>query len=830
MTLRVFGKSIKTQLTILLFGLTAVSILVVGFLGVRAVLDSGTQAQQITGSAMQNRVEQFLVETTNATASKNSVIFKNIQLEVQNAGQYTQNILDHPSAFANNNWRFGDKVQKLPAGQYTNSATEQSSIFIQNTLPVTPQIRQEMELTSYLDYVFPQVLKREPNAVALYFQGAGGQTRYYPNINLASLVPADFDPNANEFFIVATPENNPKREFVWSKVYDDPAGHGLTISAVHPLYSPQKSFQGIVAMDVALSNIAKNIESYSPIESSYAFLIDNAGRAIALPKQGYQDILNRAPSTDEFGSDLSKASGDFAHIVQAMRNGDHGFREVATADKTEMYVAFAPIEGTSFSLGIAARQSAMLSVVGAMRDQVKQSTHEVLYYQILPSAVIILFMVWIIGFLYIRLITGPIIALTEQARRVTKGDFKQGIAITSENEIGRLAQTFNTMTAQLAESYRNLENKVRELSAAKAKDDAMLNSIGDGVIVADSTGKTLLINEAAADMLGLDREKAVGTKLADLELQDDLGENIPTTEHPLHAALQTGKRIKRDLTVKKRRGKVAVSILATPVVQHGATIGAIQIIRDVTREKEIDRMKSEFISLASHQLRTPLSAIKWFIEMLQKGDAGKLNKEQAEYVANVDTSTDRMIKLVGALLNISRIESGRIIVDPKPVNLEELVNNIIGDLKGELSAREQKLTVTVDPAIGVINLDPRLIGQVYLNLLTNAIKYTPKGGSIKVEIKRHGHDVLTAVTDNGYGIPKVEQTKIFQKFFRATNILHIETDGTGLGMYLVKSIVESAGGKVWFKSTENKGTTFWFSMPMSGMKPKAGEVTIDPGT
>jgi PAS domain S-box-containing protein len=444
----------------------------------------------------------------------------------------------------------------------------------------------------------------------------------------------------------------------------------------------------------------------------------------------------------------------------------------------------------------------------------------------------------LVALYFTRVFTMPIILLTNTTRRIMQGDFTQRTAIKSTDEIGVLAANFDTMTTRLAALYQSLEQKVqertqaldqkvRELASAKAKDEAILDSIGDGMIVTDSTGNVLLINDIAAGFFAVDAQQMLHKPVDSISLFDEQDQPVGPADRPAHMALQTGRKTIQDVKVHGNDGtRMALNIMATPIVETGTTIGVIQTIRDVTKEREVDRMKTEFISLASHQLRTPLSAIKWFSEMLGGGDAGELNKEQQDFVKNIMDSSERMIDLVNSLLNISRIESGRIIVEPKPTDLKQLVDGIVSDLKAKTAERQQTLIVSVHDGLPKVNLDPHLIGQVYLNLLSNAIKYTPKGGQITVIVSRKDDFLLSSVSDNGYGIPKAQQSRMFQKFFRAENIVKIESDGTGLGMYLVKAIIESSGGKIWFESEENKGTTFWFTLPMSGMKAKAGEVTL----
>ena len=375
----------------------------------------------------------------------------------------------------------------------------------------------------------------------------------------------------------------------------------------------------------------------------------------------------------------------------------------------------------------------------------------------------------------------------------------------------------------------SLQDKVLEESdLAKA----IVASMGEGLLVLDKNYDIKLINPAAEKLLETTTKEAVGQKWAEFGKAYIGDIPIPFDKRSAVVSLTKGAvkvtTITDDHYYQTRSGrKFPVVAITAPLVHNGNVIGIVKVFRDASKEKDIDRMKTEFISLASHQLRTPLSALKWFGELLLDQKSGPLTAEQKQYIKNIGISTERMIDLVNSLLNISRIESGRIMIDPKPTDLLALVKEVVDELKKKIENKKIKLIVNSHHRLPPINIDPKLISHVYSNLIENSIKYTQENGEITVFISKKDGDILSQISDSGYGIPVMEQSKIFQKFFRATNIVKHETEGTGLGLYLAKSIIESSGGKIWFKSEENKGTSFWFSLPVSGMKAKRGEVSLD---
>jgi PAS domain S-box-containing protein len=432
-----------------------------------------------------------------------------------------------------------------------------------------------------------------------------------------------------------------------------------------------------------------------------------------------------------------------------------------------------------------------------------------------------------------KVIVHPITNLESVTKLIAQGNLGKRVDIIPNDEIGNLSKNINLIIKNLVTAYQSMSDslrdtihKSRELSSnlevlreSKAHDEALLTSIGEGVIAIDISGKISFTNNSALTLLGWDSH--------DLTNQNWTA-YLASANYPISKTLSTGLKSQQTCYFTRKDGSVfPAAVNLSPILINNAITGCILVFRDITLEKEIDRMKTEFISLASHQLRTPLSAIRWFTELLLDGTTGNLTGDQKELANNINLSTLRMIELVNSLLNISRIESGRIIVDPKPTDLADLVKEILTELQEKIKDKEINLVVSMHEKLPTINIDPKLIRQVYMNLLTNAIKYTPKGGQIVIFISKKGEEIISQVSDNGYGIPKSEFGKVFNKFYRGENIIKVETDGNGLGLYLVKSIIDSSEGKIWFDSIEGKGTTFWFSLPISGMKAKKGEVTLD---
>ncbi len=423
-------------------------------------------------------------------------------------------------------------------------------------------------------------------------------------------------------------------------------------------------------------------------------------------------------------------------------------------------------------------------------------------------------------------ITAAKLAVTAEEKEMVR----RKLAVTAEEKESVRRKLILT-AEKLKMSYKTLERKVlertKELADAKAKDEAILASIGDGLTVADEKGKLIFSNKNASDILGIGVDQNIPEKEQEKHGVFDpvTLKMLPADQIPLFRATKGQTLDKVPLFIKNSRvpdGKF-ISVTATPILLNGKSVGGVAILRDMTKEKEIDKTKTEFVSLASHQLRTPLSTVNWYAEMLLAGDVGELNKKQKKYLDEVYRSNQRMVELVNALLDVSNLELGTFVIEPESTDICKLARSVVDEQKPQIDTRKIKFIFSCKKNILIIKADPKLLRMVIQNILSNSVKYTPEGGKIKLSISLVAKkNILLRISDTGYGIPKKQHGEIFTKLFRADNVRDKDTDGTGLGLYIVKSIVERSGGKIWFESPEeNLGTNFYVSLPIRGVSKKA---------
>jgi two-component system sensor histidine kinase VicK len=369
--------------------------------------------------------------------------------------------------------------------------------------------------------------------------------------------------------------------------------------------------------------------------------------------------------------------------------------------------------------------------------------------------------------------------------------------------------------------------QIAQLIKQKIRDDAVLHSIGDGLIViidVDKGGKIVYVNKIFEQMTGWKSTEVLNKSIIDiLPRENKQGKKVSFKDRIVTKVL-SGQKVIADLTqpfyyVRKDKTRFPVSSVITPIILNKKIVGAVETFRDISKESESDKAKTEFASLVSHQLRTPFATINWYVELLLSQDAGRLNEKQLQYLKEVYKASQRMVALVNVLLSVSRIEMGITKMEKKLVNVPALAKTIINEEKPKIKEKSLKIKETYGKNIPKIFADPKQLTIVFQNLISNAIKYSLKGGKIIFKIKRQNSNILISVADSGIGIPKADQPKIFDRFFRANNAKEKEPEGIGLGLYILKAVVKMLNGQVLFKSKQNKGTTFYITIPIL-KKPK----------
>ncbi|MDD5251775.1 MAG: ATP-binding protein [Patescibacteria group bacterium] len=371
-----------------------------------------------------------------------------------------------------------------------------------------------------------------------------------------------------------------------------------------------------------------------------------------------------------------------------------------------------------------------------------------------------------------------------------------------------------------------LRRQMDMIESQRRRLNAILNGIGDGVFVVGRDGRVVLTNPVAMRLVGRKEDDDVSGEPFDRVFNFVVSprrEPAGSFVREAIAGTAIAEAPLKTMLVPASGPDLPVSATAAPITgTDGVLFGAVVVFHDEHRERELDKLRVEFVSIASHQLKTPLTAIRWLLEMALSSENGPISTRQKYLIDAALHSSLRMLDLINDLLNVSRIEEGRVAITPESTNVDRLLADAVAEIAPLFSERNISIANTAT-GLGNLNIDAKLVFQALVNLISNAVKYSRLGGKVTLSGERRPDGVLISVKDEGIGIPASQCQRVFSKFFRADNAVISDTEGTGLGLFIAKSIVESSGGRVWFKSEEGKGSTFFVLLPLAGSPYHEGE-------
>jgi two-component system, OmpR family, sensor histidine kinase VicK len=401
----------------------------------------------------------------------------------------------------------------------------------------------------------------------------------------------------------------------------------------------------------------------------------------------------------------------------------------------------------------------------------------------------------ILGVLLAQTITRPISDMRKQALAMTRGNFSRKVKVYGYDEIGQLAITFNNLTKKLQEAQATTEGEKRKLSS-------VISYMTDGVISTDRKGRVILINEPAEQMLGVSRETILSQPLVSVLGLDE--------NYTFEDLLQEKESIVLDYSTKSKPFILRANF---SVIQKesGFVNGLIAVLYDITEQEKIDLERREFVANVSHELRTPLTTMRSYLEALAEG-AWKDEEIAPNFLEITQTETERMIRLVNDLLQLSKMDSVDYHLSKEWVNFPVFFNRIID--RFELAKNQNVTFIREIPEDAVfVEIDEDKITQVLYNIISNAMKYSPEGGTITFRTKESEEIITISISDEGVGIPKDNLDKIFDRFYRVDKARTRKLGGTGLGLAIAKEMVNAHGGRIWAESVEGKGTTIHFTLP-----------------
>lgn len=438
-------------------------------------------------------------------------------------------------------------------------------------------------------------------------------------------------------------------------------------------------------------------------------------------------------------------------------------------------------------------------IIQANMDQIYQQNNNIIDL-FMQSAIIAIIIALVLAYVVSQGLTRPIENMRQQAIRISEGVYNYPATIYSRDELGELGMTINELAVKVKDAQESTESERQRL-------DGILKHMTDGVIGTDQRGRVLLVNSRALNLLNIREDQALGQsiiKLLDIAKQTSLGELLKDdTELTMPQNDDAHSIYKGEFSVIRR--------------ETGFVTGLVCVLTDVTEQEKTDQERRDFVSNVSHELRTPLTSIKSYSEALADG-AWENPDIAPNFIEVIQSESNRMIRMIANLLDLSKMDGGQIILEKEFVDLKRIMNHILDRLEFTIANTSEhegyyRFIRDFTPRTIYVDIDQDRMTQVIDNLLNNAVKYSPDGGTIKVKIKESHEDVVVSISDQGLGISKADSERLFERFYRVDKARSRQQGGSGLGLAISKEVVELHGGRIWVESIEGKGSTFSFSLP-----------------
>ncbi len=383
-----------------------------------------------------------------------------------------------------------------------------------------------------------------------------------------------------------------------------------------------------------------------------------------------------------------------------------------------------------------------------------------------------------------------------------------------EKRVNLTVQEINKKYSNIIEEKtRNAEIAIKKYKKAieeKKDTEAVIRSIAEGLVVVDSEGKVIMMNPAAEKLLGVQKEKKLGKKLTE-EIKE---------EQLISLIKQSPDEEKKEIELATSDDETKKILRASSAViedENGRTVGMVSVLSDITKQKELERMKSNFIASVSHELRTPLIAIDKSVSLLLSKSTGPISETQEQFLKIAQRNLKRLSRLINDLLDLSKLEAKKMQLEKQLSSIKEIVDEVVETFNTWANTKSITIEKKIEANLPMVNIDPQRIIQVLTNLVGNAIKFTPQGGAITIEAhcKKKESCIMVSVADTGVGIDKKDLERIFDKFYQTAERSTSDISGTGLGLAICKELIELHGGKIWAESEKGYGAKFIFTLPLT---------------